>query len=97
MSGGQPSSAGNYTLILTASPRSIPADMVKPYAVTSFTLVDSSGGSAENFVITFNSELGYLENDPDGSCNLEYDGRAGAGQTQMEVRLCIFLWRSQGE
>lgn len=69
MSGGQPSSAGNYTLILTASPRSIPADMAS-YATISATLVDSSGGSVENFVITFNSELGYLENDPDGPATL---------------------------
>ncbi|GAK57216.1 hypothetical protein U27_04181 [Candidatus Vecturithrix granuli] len=68
-SSGQPSSAGNYTLTLTASPRTIPADMAT-YAAIVAKLVDSTGGSVENFTITFTSDLGYLENDPDGPSSL---------------------------
>lgn len=68
-SSGQPSSAGNYTLTLTASPRTIPADMAS-YSTIVARLVDSTGGSVENFTITFTADLGYLENDPQGPSDL---------------------------
>ncbi|MBN2253217.1 MAG: hypothetical protein JW701_05920 [Kosmotogaceae bacterium] len=68
-SSGQPSSAGNYKLVITAKPDTIPADMATYSAIVA-KLYDSSGGSVENFVITFTAELGYLENDPDGPSTL---------------------------
>lgn len=64
-SGGQPSTAGNYKLTLEAYPDTIPADMAT-YSVISAKLIDSTGGSVENFTITFRSELGYLVNTPTG-------------------------------
>ena len=62
--GGPPSSGGTYTLELRATPNTIPADSAT-YAVISAYLRDSAGGSVENFTITFNSELGYLHNQPE--------------------------------
>ncbi|PIE36183.1 hypothetical protein CSA56_01110 [candidate division KSB3 bacterium] len=63
--GGPPSSAGTYSLEIHAHPSVIPADMAT-YSVISATLKDSSGGSVENFMITFASELGYVNNTPTG-------------------------------
>lgn len=64
-SSGQPSSAGSYKLVVTANPDTIPADSIT-YSTIVAKLYDSSGGSVENFEITFTSDLGYLENDPEG-------------------------------
>ena len=68
-SAGLPSSAGNYTLTLEAYPDTIPADMAT-YSIISATLTDSTGGSVENFEITFMSELGYLTNSPTGPSDI---------------------------
>lgn len=68
-SSGQPSSAGNYTLTLKAYPDTIPADMAT-YSTIVARLDDTSGGSVENFTITFTGESGYIENDPDGPSSL---------------------------
>ncbi len=64
-----PSSAGTYTLSIRAYPNSIPADMAT-YSTIIAMLRDSSGGSVEDFTITFTADLGYLENDPEGPSSL---------------------------
>ncbi len=64
-----PSSAGTYSLSIRAYPNSIPADMAT-YSTIIAMLRDSSGGSVEDFTITFTADLGYLENDPEGPSSL---------------------------
>ena len=61
--GGSPSSAWPYTLTISASPSTIYANG-GDYSTIVATLTDASGGSVENFTITFDSELGVLSNDP---------------------------------
>lgn len=75
---GPPNTAGSYSLKLAAYPSTIPADMAT-YSTISATLTDSAGGSVENFQITFESELGYVNNTPVPT-NTTYDsnGRSTA-------------------
>lgn len=61
--GGSPSSAWPYTLKISASPSTVYANG-GDYSTIVATLTDASGGSVENFTITFSSELGVLSNDP---------------------------------
>jgi len=66
-SGTPPSSAGNYTLILTPYPETVPADTVT-YSTLVAQLTDRSGGSVENFEFTFTTtDLGMLSDSPEGS------------------------------
>lgn len=65
MPGGPPSSAGSYTLTIKAYPETIPADMAT-FSTIVAELRDSTGGSVENFTITFIADLGYLVNSPTG-------------------------------
>lgn len=60
---GSPSSAWPYTLKVSASPSTIYANS-GDFSTIVATLTDASGGSVENFTITFDSELGVLSNDP---------------------------------
>lgn len=60
---GPPDTAGSYSLDIQAHPNTVPADMAT-YSILSATLRDSAGGSVENFTISFESELGYVHNDP---------------------------------
>lgn len=63
---GPPGSAGGYRLELTVDPVEIPADGGTASVVTA-KLVDSSGGSVENFIITFTEPtlFGFFENEGD--------------------------------
>lgn len=66
-SAGPPSSAGNYTLTLTAYPDTVPADTIT-YSTVVAQLTDSTGGSVENFEFTFTTtDLGRLSDTPEGS------------------------------
>jgi hypothetical protein len=62
---GRQSSIGTYTLSLYADPSTIPADLIT-FSTLHAKLEDTSGRSVENFTIEFESELGYLTNDPQG-------------------------------
>ncbi len=56
-----PSSAGNYSLKLWASPTTVPADSAT-YSTVVATVTDRSGGSVEGFTVTFTAELGRFRN-----------------------------------
>lgn len=62
-SSGPPDAAGNYSITVGVSPKSVPADLAT-YATVYVTVRDRTGGPVENMVVTFTSELGYVHNEP---------------------------------
>ena len=71
------SCAGNYCIEVGANPTTIPADNAT-YSTVYATVTDSSGGSVEDLTITFESELGYLNNQPtSGSTSTTETGLTG--------------------
>ena len=62
-SAGPASCAGTYCLTIGANPTTVPADMAT-YSIVYATVSDSSGGSVDGLVVEFESELGYVHNDP---------------------------------
>ncbi|MCP4403429.1 MAG: hypothetical protein GY801_39745, partial [bacterium] len=60
---GPATCAGTYCLEIGANPDTVPADMAT-YAIVYATIHDSSGGTVDGLTVTFESELGYVHNDP---------------------------------